>query len=109
MLNLFQMGKDSFIVSAAKSFFQEQFARYGELQDLDLDSTSKQVRFVILPIGETRAVEVRLLDYRIEREKNATFFVPGRVKIDRPWLQALYDDLAQGQRFEVPPSVAGLI
>lgn len=109
MLNFLQKGKDSFLVSAAKSFFNDKFARYGRLQELELDTASKKVRAVLLPSGEDKAIAITLLDYRIEREKDGTFFVPGKVEIDRPWLQCLFDDFAAGQRFPVPKSIASFI
>ena len=109
MQNFLKKGKDSFLVVAAKSFFNDQFARYGQLQEFDLDTTSKQIRAILLPLGEEKTVVIKLLDYRIEREKDGTFFVPGKVEIDRPWSQALYDDFAAGQRFPVPKSIASFI
>ncbi len=109
MLNILQKGKDSFLVSAAKQFFNQQFSRYGKLQELELDATSKRVRAVLLPNGEEKTIEIKLADYKIEREKDGTFFVPGKVEIDRPWLQELFNDFAAGQRFPVPSAIAGFI
>ncbi len=109
MLNFLQKGKDSFLVTAAKSFFNGQYARYGQLQEFELDTATKQIRAVLLPVGEEKPIAIKLLDYRIEREKDGTFFVPGKVEIDRPWLQALFDDFAAGQRFPVPKSIASFI
>ena len=109
MLKFLKKGKESFLGVAAKSFFNDQFARYGQLQDFELDTATKQIRAVLLPAGEDKTIAITLLDYRIEREKDGTFFVPGKVEIDRPWLQALYDDFAAGQRFPVPKSIAAFI
>ncbi len=109
MLKILQKGKDSFLVSAAKSFFNQQFSRYGKLQELELDVASKRIRALLLPNGEEKTIEIKLADYKIEREKDGTFFVPGKVEIDRPWLQELFNDFAAGQRFPVPASIAGFI
>ena len=109
MLNFLQKGKDSFVVSAAKSFFNQQFSRYGKLQELELDPASKRIRALLLPNGEERTIEIKLADYKIERAQDGTYFVPGQVEVDRPWLQALCNDFATGQRFPVPASIAGLI
>ena len=95
--------------AAAKSFFNQQFARYGKLQELDLNLGEKRIRAVLLPDGEDRPIEVRLADYVIERGTDGTFFVPGVVEIDRPWLQALYNDLGAGRRIPVPSSLAAFI
>ncbi len=109
MPNFLQKGKESFLVSAAKSFFNQKFSRYGKLQELELDTTSKRIRAVLLPNGEEKPVEIKLADYKIEREKEGIFFVPGKVEIDRPWLQELCNDFAVGQRIPVPGSIAGFI
>jgi sporulation protein YlmC with PRC-barrel domain len=109
MLNFLQKGKDSFLVSAAKSFFNQQFSRYGQLQELELDTTSKKIRALLLPNGEDRTIEIKLADYQIERAKDGTFFVPGKVEVDRPWLQALFNDFGAGQRFPVPASIAAFV
>ncbi len=109
MRKFLQKGKDSFLVMAAKSYFNDQFARYGQLQDFELDTATKQVRATLLPKGEDKTIGIKLIEYRIEREKDGTFFVPGKVEIDRPWLQALFDDFASGQRFPVPKSIAAFI
>jgi hypothetical protein len=109
MKNLLRKGRDSFLVSAAKAFFQSQFSRYGELKELELDTKSRKVRVLLMPTGEQKTIEIKLADYQIVREKDGTFFVPGKGELDRPWLQALYDDFAAGQRFAVPASVASFI
>ena len=109
MKHLLKKGKDSFLVSAAKAFFRSQFSRYGELKELELDTKSKKVRLLLMPTGEQKTIEITLTDYQIVREKDGTFFVPGKAEFDRPWLQALYDDFAAGQRFPVPASVASFI
>ena len=109
MPKILQKGKESFLSAAARAFFNQQFARYGKLQELELDTAHKRIRAVLLPKGEGRTIEVKLTDYRIERGKDGTFFHPGKVDIDRPWLQALFDDIGAGQRIPVPASMAAFI
>ena len=109
MPKFLQKGKESFLTAAAKSFFNQQFARYGKLQELELDANSNRIRALLLPEGEQRTIEIKLADYKIEREKDGTFFVPGQVEIDRPWLQALFNDFGAGQRIPVPGSIAAFI
>jgi hypothetical protein len=109
MKDLLKKGKDSFLVTAAKAFFQSQFSRYGELKELELDIKSRKVRVVLMPTGEQKTIEFKLADYHIVRDKDGTFFVPGKGELDRPWLQALYDDFAAGQRFPVPAAFATFI
>ena len=109
MSKILQKGKESFLTAAAKSFFNQQFSRYGKLQELELDTESKRIRAVVLPDGEERPIEVKLADYKIERGADGTFFVPGQVEVNRPWLQALYNDLGAGQRIPVPSSIAAFI
>ena len=109
MKHLLRKGKESFLETAAKAFFQSQFSRYGQLKELELDTTSKKVRVVLMPAGEHKLIEIKMADYQIVREKGGTYFVPGKVELDRPWLQALYDDFGAGQRFPVPSSIASFI
>lgn len=109
MFDFLAKGKDAMIVSALRTYFDSTLRdRYGDLQDLQVDTDRRTLSLVLVPRGENRAITIRILEYRIER-RGGLFLVPGRASIDRPWMQALYEDLAQNQRFELPSIAAGFL
>lgn len=110
MFDFLAKGKDAMIVSALRTYFDSQLRdRYGELQDLQVDTDRRTLTLVLLPKGENRAISIRILEYKIERDGGGLFLVPGRATIDRAWMQALYEDLARDQRFELPSIAAGFL
>lgn len=110
MFDFLAKGKDAFLIGTLRTYFDSQLReRYGELHDLEIDTDNRKLTLVLLPKGETRSITIRILEYRLDREARGLFLVPGRAQIDRPWMQALYDDLARDQRFELPSVAAGFL
>ncbi|MBS0657160.1 MAG: hypothetical protein JSR82_02790 [Verrucomicrobia bacterium] len=110
MFDFLAKGKDAMIVSALRTYFDSQLrARYGELQDLQVDTDRRTLTLVLMPRGEIRAISIRILEYKIDRQGGGLYLIPGRASIDRAWMQALYEDLAQNQRFELPSIAAGFL
>lgn len=110
MFDFFAKSKDAMIVGALRTYFDSQLRdRYGELQDLQIDTDRRTMALVLVPRGETKPITIRIDEYKIERSGGGLFLVPGKGSIDRAWMQALYEDLAKDQRFELPSVAAGFL
>ncbi len=97
---------DVMIETAAKTMFAAQFARYGELKEFNWDREGKGLRLLLKPQGETADLEIKIVRYRVEKDGVRVFLIAEKVDSSRPWVQALLEDLVQGQRMELPASLS---
>ncbi len=110
MFDFLSKGKDSFLVSTARAWFESRLKpRYGDLQDLQVDTAGRTVSLTLLPIGEAKPITLRIHSYQIVQDSHGLWLIPGPGEVNRPWMQALYDDLARDQRFQLPSFAAGFL
>lgn len=84
--------------------------RYGEVQELDLNSTGQSLELQIQLNGETELIDVSIGKYEVDdRDPDAPVIVLRQVKVSRAWMQELATDNVEGKVIAIPPKLAGLV
>ncbi len=106
---MFAAAKDAMASKAAQSYVNNLIARYGTVQELKLDSRNKTVTAICLLKGERAPITVRADRYVVETVGEKKFVRVESCTCDRPWLQNLLSDFAQGRRVELPSWAAAAL
>jgi len=94
---------------AAKQFIRSYLAKYGELLDLDINSSSRNILFHFLPKGEKDNVLIKILGYEVTTQGAKTFVTIQRMEASREWISLLAQDFVVGRKIEVPEQYAAAI
>lgn len=106
---MFAAAKDAIASQTARRYANGLISRYGEVQELKIDSRGKSVEVVLALLGETAPVRVRIDRYQIETIEGKSYLTLLAATCSRPWLQNLFEDHARGQRREVPSWAATVL
>lgn len=85
--------KDKALAAAFATLARERLAPYADLRDLRLDSRSCRVEAVVLLEGEREPVLVTLTRYTFVAEAGRQFLELGSIKVSRPWIEHMANDL----------------
>jgi hypothetical protein len=84
--------KDAALRKALLHFLQPRFERYGEVRQLDVNTTAKIVTAEVALKGESLPFAISEAHYRIEKKGEESWIVFYRIKVSREWAQNLLDD-----------------
>ena len=101
--------KDAGLEKALLLLLRPRFERYGEIQQLSLDTAARRVSAEIKLLGESDPLRVDEARYRIERRDNETYLIVHGVKVSRRWVQNLLEDHLPEISVKIPDSVRVLI
>lgn len=107
--NMFTNAKNALAGKAAQVYINNQIKRYGHLQDLKIDSTTRTVEAVCLLHGEQHPITVKVMNYEILSEGGRHFLKATACTASRPWLQNLMEDQLVGRRLELPQWAAAAL
>jgi hypothetical protein len=100
---MFNAAKDAIASRAAQIWANTFLARYGEVQDLQIDSSLKTIEFSCLLDGEPTPITICIKNYLVENEGDKKFIRATDFSCTRPWLQNFLTDFGPRQRIELPP------
>jgi len=84
--------------------------RYGEIQELDLDTQRHGVALKILLKGESTPVDVSIGRYEIDdRDPGRPVVVLRDIKVSRPWMQELASDNIEGKSIDIPQKLVTIL
>lgn len=101
--------KDAALRKAVLMLLGPKLERYGEIQELEVDTTAKLVSAQLLLRGEAVPLVVDQAHYRIETQGEQSVLVVHGVKVSKPWVQNLIDDHMPEIRVKIPDVVRSLI
>jgi hypothetical protein len=101
--------KDALSSRVAQVWVNKLIARYGNVQELRIDSRRKTVEVSCLLDGEASPITIRVENYRVETERDKTFIRASEFTCTRPWLQKVLTDFGHRQRIELPPWAAAAL
>jgi hypothetical protein len=84
--------KDAALRKALLHFLRPRFERYGEIQELEVDTTAKVVTAEISLKGEPFPFVISEARYRIERKGEESWIIFHGLKVSKEWVQNLLDD-----------------
>lgn len=106
---LLSRGKDTGVSFAVERFWEHRFARFGDLQDLHIDSRAKRIRAQILLKGDQEPIILTVDRYEVKTEELHTFFVLREGKVSREWMNLVLQEQAVGKPFPIPEKYVHLI
>lgn len=84
--------------------------RYGEIQELDLDTQRRGVTLKILLKGEPTPVDVSIGRYEIDdRDPARPVVVLRDIKASRQWMQELASDNIEGKSIDIPQKLVSIL
>jgi hypothetical protein len=99
---MFTAAKDLMSSKAAKSYANNLISRYGNVDELTIDSKRRRVDVTVRLNGEVSPIGVTIEKYQLVQEGGKTFVEVVDSSCTRPWLQSVMRDHLHGRRFEVP-------
>jgi hypothetical protein len=94
--------KDSLITTVIKPFINSYISDLGEVSDLSLSSKNNQMTFTVVLVGESSPIEVKILDYAIEKEENNSYLVIKDMIFSREWINIALKKWKPELKFPVP-------
>jgi hypothetical protein len=95
----------------AKFRFNQKYQRYGQMTNIQIDSTAKTIHVELELKGEPAPLKIDVLSYQLSPESGESFIELGEIKTSREWINHLISDYLppEKRRFKVPGFVKGLL
>jgi len=106
---MFHAAKDALTSRSARAWANRLIARYGQVQDLKIDTRRKTVEATCQLEGETTPITIRIENYVVEAERDKKFIRATGFSCSRPWLQNVLTDHGPRQRIELPAWAAAVL
>ena len=106
MLNAF---KDKIASKAAQAHCNSLLARYGQVQELRIDSAQRRMEVVCRLEGETGSIAVTVEKYEITDAGGEKFVHVAATRCARPWVQHFLEDHIYGRKFPLPSWAAAAL
>lgn len=81
-------------------------APYGRVTSMKLDSSAGELDVTLELNGEVEPLRVHIQEYEVIEETGRMYLLIHRIVTSRAWLTALAENLAVGNKLELPPEVA---
>lgn len=99
---MFSAAKDAMASRAAQAYVNNRIARYGQLQELRIDSRAHTMEGTCLLHGDREPITVNVDRYEIAERNGTKFLTVQKCRCARPWLQNLLTDFVEGRSVELP-------
>lgn len=106
---MFSAAKDLMTSKAAKAYANNLIARYGEVDELVIDSRRNRVELVVRLHGEVSPIGITIEKYHLVQEDGKSQVEVLDSSCTRPWLQAVMRDHLHGRRFPLPSWAAAAL
>jgi hypothetical protein len=107
-MGLFNSLKDNLSSFSGEQFIRKAVDKYGELQDFNLNSSSKTMFLKILLKGETQPVEIKVTRYAVNEENGKTYVKIFDAETSREWMTLLAKEYLITQKFEIPENYSSI-
>jgi hypothetical protein len=106
---MFRAAKNAIVNKAAQVYLKGALARYGELQQVKIDTENQTIALTVHLKGEVAPIDAEVGRYVIHDVRGKKFIEFTECRCSRPWMQALMEDLAAKRRIELPPWAASAL
>jgi len=106
---MFNAAKDAMASRAARTWANQLIARYGQVQNLQIDSAGKSAEVTCQLEGEATPITIKIGHYDVETEGEKKFIRASGFSCTRPWLQNVLVDFGSRRRIELPPWAAAVL
>lgn len=101
--------KDGAIAVALKSYLNDKFGEYGQIQSCTLDSARGRLVLEAMLKGERETIKATLEHFELVREQGKPFMVLHEFSSSRQWLGLLLTKLFAGKKYPLPATFAALL
>lgn len=84
--------KDAALRKALLHFLRPRFERYGEIQELEVNTSAKVVNAQVALKGESFPFVISEARYRLEKKGDQSWIIFYGIKVSKEWVQNLLDD-----------------
>jgi len=84
--------KDAALRKAMLHFLRPRFARYGEIHELEVDTTAKVLKAEVMLKGEPFPFVISEARYRLEPKGDESWIVFYGLKVSKEWAQNFLED-----------------
>ena len=100
--------KDAMIAAGVRSFFNSKYGRFGQISDVSVDTSKREVRVRLELVGESTPIEIQVMNYSIEQQGASATLTIGDAIASREWLTELLREFVIGRTFVLPERAAGM-
>jgi hypothetical protein len=101
--------KDAMIASAVRSLFNSKYGRFGQMTDVSVDTSRREIRVRLELVGESTPVEIQVMNYHIQQQGAGATLTIGDAITSREWLTELLRDFVIGRTLVLPERAAGMV
>lgn len=101
--------KDSAIGMSLKAYVNDKLSEYGEIIDVNIDTSVNRVTARAMLKGERDAVTITVERYEIESEGESRFIKLKQFTASRAWLTQILNKLLADKRYKIPSAVGKLL
>lgn len=101
--------KDAALRKALLHFLRPRFERYGQILELEVNTTAKVLSSELMLKGEPSPFSISEARYRIEKRGDETWIVFYGLKVSREWAQNFLEDQFPEIPVKVPKVVEVLL
>jgi len=101
--------KDAMIAAGVRSFFNSKYGRFGQISDVSVDTSKREIRVRLELIGESTPIEIQVTNYSIQQQDTRTTLMIGDAIASREWITELLRELVIGRTFVLPERAAGMV
>lgn len=87
-------------------FIQPYLKKYGKLESIHFSRKQKSLFISIVPLGEKAAVNIEASGLSIEKQNGKYYLKYDQIKIDRSWMQNVFNDAISIKQVPIPRVIA---
>lgn len=106
---MFRAAKNALASKAAQVYLKGLLARYGEVEEVKIDSENQTISLTVHLKGEATSITAQVGHYEIHQVGAKKFIEISKCRCSRAWMQALMEDFTAGRRIELPPLAAAAL
>lgn len=104
--NMMRGVKDGAFAAWIKTFVNERFGEYGEVQQCEVDTANNKVVMKALLKGESQLVTAAIERYDVVEDGGERYLVLKRFSASREWLSLVLNKYLGGKRYRVPSALS---
>ncbi len=101
--------KDAMIAAGVRSVFNSKYGRFGQMSDVSVDTSKREIRVRLELVGENTPIELHIMNYSIEQQGAGATLTIGDAIASREWITELLREFVIGRTFVLPERAAAMI
>jgi hypothetical protein len=97
------------IAAGVRSVFNSKYGRFGQMSDVSVDTSKREIRVRLELVGESTPIELHIMNYSIEQQGAGTTLTIGDAIASREWITELLRELVIGRTFVLPERAAAMV